>query len=58
MSRSPSQNTQIKVNEDFPRELGVLRPEGEKSISNNSSTFAVPLALKGRFYGSVFACVS
>jgi hypothetical protein len=48
----------MKANEDFPRELGALKPEGEETIRNNSSKFAAPLALRGRFYGTVFLRVS
>jgi hypothetical protein len=47
MPRRLGQNKQMETNEDFPRELGVLKPECEKTISNNSSKFAVPLALTG-----------
>jgi hypothetical protein len=48
----------MKSNKDFPRELGGFKPEGEKTITNTSSKFAAPVALRGRFYGIVFARVS
>jgi hypothetical protein len=47
----------MKANEDFPRELGVLKQEGEKTVRKVNSKFSVPLALGGRFYGTVFARV-
>jgi hypothetical protein len=48
----------MKTNEDFPRELRVLKPEGEETIRNTSSNFAAPLVQRGRFYGTVFVGVS
>jgi len=44
----------MKANEDFPRELGVLKPEGEETIRNAISKFAAPVALEvGRVAHSV-----
>jgi hypothetical protein len=47
----------MKANEEFPPELGVLKQEGEKTVRNTNSKFSAPLALRGRFYGTLFARV-